>query len=260
MHDKAIIGNIGVSELDPKLITSVLQFVPDLQTIFHDPSEKVNGTPDVVFVNADSAKDVMQWNKFSKENQYSIPIMVTSGDKQVAKAMTIQRPINFKKLVIAFKNISSTTKMAKQVDSDTSTKLKILVVDDSLPVRKFMAQKIPELISVGVDMDFAASGEEGAQKIYNAENQYDVVFLDVIMPGVDGYKVCKWIKNKYSCNVIMLTSKSSPFDKVRGTMSGCDAYLTKPPNEDNLKKVLQKSVKSAVQRAQYEAKKQANSM
>jgi two-component system, cell cycle response regulator len=63
------------------------------------------------------------------------------------------------------------------------------------------------------------------------------VFLDVIMPGIDGYQVCKLIKSKRAANktaVIMLTSKGSPFDRIRGAMAGCDAYLTKPVDEDKL--------------------------
>lgn len=57
------------------------------------------------------------------------------------------------------------------------------------------------------------------------------------MPGVDGYQVCKLIKSKRAASktaVIMLTSKGSPFDRIRGAMAGCDAYLTKPVDEDKL--------------------------
>ena len=67
-------------------------------------------------------------------------------------------------------------------------------------------------------------------------------YLDVVMEGVDGYKVCKQIKSQHDVHIAMLTSKKSPFDKVRGTMSGCDAYVTKPPTDQRLKEEIEKSI------------------
>ena len=64
-----------------------------------------------------------------------------------------------------------------------------------------------------------------------AQNSYDIIFLDVVLPGTDGYQVCKDIRKNPGTRqtpVIMLTSKSSPFDRVRGSLVGCSAYLTKP--------------------------------
>ena len=70
---------------------------------------------------------------------------------------------------------------------------------------------------------------------------YDIIFLDVVLPGMDGYQVCKNIKRNPVIKhtpVVMLTSKSSPFDKVRGSMAGCNAYLTKPVDYDKFHHVL----------------------
>jgi twitching motility two-component system response regulator PilG len=63
------------------------------------------------------------------------------------------------------------------------------------------------------------------------------------MPGIDGYQVCKLIKSNKAAQktaVVMLTSKDSPFDKIRGSMSGCDAYLTKPVDEEKLLETISK--------------------
>jgi len=66
-----------------------------------------------------------------------------------------------------------------------------------------------------------------------------MVFLDVMMEDVNGYEVCKWIKKvKSSINVVMLTSKSSPFDRVRAKLSGCNNFISKPPKDKHLKKVI----------------------
>jgi len=62
------------------------------------------------------------------------------------------------------------------------------------------------------------------------ENNYDIIFLDIILPGIDGYEVCKAIKEG-KCKdtpVIMLTGNSSPADRIKGNLSGCDTYLIKP--------------------------------
>ena len=112
----------------------------------------------------------------------------------------------------------------------------VLVVDDSLPVRKALDMK---LTLMNYEVELASSGEQ-AMKLLQ-DNSYDSVFLDVIMPGIDGYEVCKKIKRdktKKHMPVIMLTSKSSPFDRVKGKLAGCDTYLTKPVEHDEFQKVV----------------------
>lgn len=113
-----------------------------------------------------------------------------------------------------------------------------LVVDDSMPVRK---QIELELKLLGVSADFAESGEQ-AFKLLESK-PYDIIFLDVMLPGVDGYRVCKTIKKNGTTKqtpVVMLTGKSSPFDRVRGTFAGCDTYLTKPVAHESFQKVVRK--------------------
>jgi two-component system, cell cycle response regulator len=114
----------------------------------------------------------------------------------------------------------------------------VLVVDDNLTVREFMANK---LAPFRFNVEFADSGEKAL--FMCSQRHYNCVFLDVVMPGMDGYQVCKHIKGRRTVrktNVVMLTSRSSPFDKIRGTMAGCDAYLTKPVDEDKLLGVIAK--------------------
>ena len=73
-----------------------------------------------------------------------------------------------------------------------------------------------------------------------------------MLPGIDGYKVCKEIKSdKQSKNtpVVMLTGKGSRFDKLRGTMAGASVYLTKPVEQEKLKEVIKQFLPQAVQQA-----------
>jgi twitching motility two-component system response regulator PilG len=93
----------------------------------------------------------------------------------------------------------------------------------------------------GVQVFVADSGESGLHML--SQNNIDLVFLDVMLPGADGYQICKTIKKnrqKHTVPVIMLTSKASPFDRVKGSLSGCDAYLTKPVEFRKLIEVLDK--------------------
>ncbi len=117
-----------------------------------------------------------------------------------------------------------------------ANKRAVLVVDDSLPVRQALEMK---LTLMDYQVELATNGQQAMDLI--DENYYDSIFLDVIMPGVDGYEVCKKVKrNKKTKHipVIMLTSKSSPFDKVKGKLAGCDSYLTKPVEHDEFQKIV----------------------
>ena len=115
---------------------------------------------------------------------------------------------------------------------------RVLAVDDSPLMRTFLQNKLQPY---GIQPDFAASGEEALFKI--SKQHFDMIFLDVMLPGMDGYDVCKMIKkNKDNAlmKVVMLTSKDKTFDKIRGTMAGCDGYLTKPVDEMKLRAIIER--------------------
>jgi two-component system, cell cycle response regulator len=116
----------------------------------------------------------------------------------------------------------------------------ILVVDDSDIALKFMRNRLTRF---GFHADLVNSGEDALAKMNT--KPYKFVFLDVMMEGLDGYQTCRAIKQrKYSDGkppvVVMLTSRGGTIDKIRGTLAGCDAYLTKPLNERDLIAVLAK--------------------
>jgi twitching motility two-component system response regulator PilG len=117
--------------------------------------------------------------------------------------------------------------VVNEASTDTGQTRKVLVVDDSLTVRK---QVELELQTLGVGADCAANGAE-ALALLNSDTSYDLILLDVILPDDDGYSLCKNIKRdkrRKQTPVIMLTGKGSSWDRVRGKLSGCDTYLTKP--------------------------------
>ncbi len=104
--------------------------------------------------------------------------------------------------------------------------LRALIVDDSLAVREQLRSALDRS---GILSDSAQDAVSAIAQL--AANRYDLVFLDVVMPGSDGYEVCRSIKKDIYTRgipVLMLTSRSSPFDRARGALAGCDSYLVKP--------------------------------
>jgi two-component system cell cycle response regulator len=118
----------------------------------------------------------------------------------------------------------------------------VLVVDDSLAVRAHLRSLLEQRAYSVTDAD---SVEAALHTL--TQRKFDCVLMDVMMPDVDGYEGCHQIKARLrgadSVPVVMLTSKGSPFDRIRGKMAGCDAYLTKPVDSQHLSEVLAQQVK-----------------
>jgi two-component system, cell cycle response regulator len=113
--------------------------------------------------------------------------------------------------------------------------VRVLVVDDSLPVRVQMQQALRPLVA---QIDFAADGEAGLALW--EQHHYDLVFLDVYLPGIDGYVLCEHIKDRAAdVPVVMLTSASTPADRSRSLLAGCDTYLIKPVTPGMLRDLLE---------------------
>ncbi len=110
--------------------------------------------------------------------------------------------------------------------------LKVLLIDDSNTIRRsgeiFLRQ-------AGCEVFLAEDGFDGLSKV--VEHQPDMIFIDVMMPRLDGYQACALIKNNphfKQIPVVMLTSKDTLFDRARGRLVGSDQYLIKPFNKKNI--------------------------
>jgi CheY-like chemotaxis protein len=104
--------------------------------------------------------------------------------------------------------------------------LRVLVVDDSPTVRQQLGGALEKM---GFIVELAATGTDALKRL--EVHHFDLALVDVIMPEMDGYKLTREIKKdkkRKGMPVIILTSKSSPFDLARGALAGCDSFLTKP--------------------------------
>ena len=116
-------------------------------------------------------------------------------------------------------------------DSPTSA-IKVLVIDDSNTIRRSAEMFLRQ---AGYEVLLAQDGFEALAMI--SDHRPRVIFVDIMMPRLDGYQTCALIKQNpvfKSTPVIMLSSKDGAFDRARGRLAGSDLYLTKPFTKENL--------------------------
>ncbi len=117
-------------------------------------------------------------------------------------------------------------------DSNVLDGLKVMVIDDSKTIRR-TAETL--LKKSGCEVVTATDGFEALSKIL--EHRPNIIFVDIMMPRLDGYQTCALIKNNKMFKetpVIMLSSKDGLFDRARGRIVGSEQYLTKPFTKDEL--------------------------
>lgn len=112
---------------------------------------------------------------------------------------------------------------------------KILIAEDEAHIRLLIEQSLEELEDEGVDILTASNGEEALSQILS--EQPELVFLDIMMPKLNGFEVCERISKdtpSTRVHVILLTAKGQEYDRVHGAQAGADGYMTKPFNPDEL--------------------------
>lgn len=121
----------------------------------------------------------------------------------------------------------------REVYSDGAKKImKVMVVDDSNTIRRTVETILSK---IGCTVVTAVDGYDALAKI--ADSKPDLIFIDIMMPRLDGYQTCALVKNNptfKSTPIIMLSSKDGLFDKAKGRIVGSDQYLTKPFSKDEL--------------------------
>jgi len=245
---------IGIPESERNILKNIFKL-----SLYrpHTYSFAAAGEPiQILMVDATNPEALAEWRSFkplSGEEGAPAPfvsIMVTKDPASNEQEYSIHRPFVATRVLTVLDQVASQILTAsthertigeespaadKAADAPLFT---ALVVDDSNTVRK---QVELELKLLGIWTDAAESGEDAFERL--AQKDYDIIFLDVMLPGVDGYQICKTIKRdktKKKTPVIMLTSKSSPFDRIKGALAGCDTYLTKPAKQNAFQKVVKK--------------------
>ncbi|MFT4719130.1 MAG: twitching motility two-component system response regulator PilG [Candidatus Azotimanducaceae bacterium] len=121
--------------------------------------------------------------------------------------------------------------------------IRVMVIDDSKTIRR-TAETL--LTKAGCDVTTATDGFDALAKI--ADTQPAIIFVDIMMPRLDGYQTCALIKNNNAFKktpVVMLSSKDGLFDRAKGRIVGSDQYLTKPFSKDELLSAIRDHVKAS---------------
>jgi len=111
----------------------------------------------------------------------------------------------------------------------------VLIVDDEQHIRLLIEQALEELEDDGVELLTATNGEEAVSVVEH--HHPELVFLDVMMPKLNGFDVCRTIKQDMGLSdtyVVLLTAKGQAYDREQGLAAGADLYMTKPFDPDDL--------------------------
>jgi two-component system, cell cycle response regulator len=247
-----LVGALGLLEHEISLIKSMLRHANDKHPDRYEWVDDLHGAH-VAMVCTDNEDSMAAWREICLTQPAPVMLNITPRVvNDTPSEYTVARPLSPVKMVALLDKIYR-EKFEKLLEKKifqgdvTGSQFKFspggeplakraLVVDDSPTVRKQLEQ---ELGSMHIQVDMAETGEQCLEMI--GVVTYDVIFLDVVLPGADGYDVCKKIRrNQQTKNtpVIMLTSKTSSFDRVRGAVAGCSSYLTKPVDYEKFHKVL----------------------
>lgn len=125
---------------------------------------------------------------------------------------------------------------------------KVLVVDDEKSIVKGIKFSLEQ---DDMQVDVAYDGEEGFNMA--KENKYDIILLDIMLPGITGLEICQMIREFSDVPIIMLTAKGDDMDKILGLEYGADDYITKPFNilevKARIKAILRRNTKTATETA-----------
>lgn len=264
MGDKKIfaVAMLGITDHERNILKSIFklsQYRDNTYTLIpiSEPSQ-------ILIVDADDPDAVAKWNMLFGGATGKIPASSSSGAPLPISTIMVTKdkimddfPFHVRRPFVTTHVLSILDQVAAKIVSVSQDYISqqplpmasikdplmptALVVDDSSTVRKQIEM---ELKPFNIQVDAVESGEQAFKLL--AHKIYDMIFLDVILPGIDGYQICKIIKKDKAMKktpVIMLTSKSSPFDWVKGSLAGCDTYLTKPAKQEAFQKVVKKYLK-----------------
>jgi twitching motility two-component system response regulator PilG len=256
------VAMVGLRDFDQRLLSGIFKLSMSRNRSYYQIDLNYQDPPDIIMLGADDELAMARYGSsfLDSEGKPSIPTILLSRNTpenihfyrlsipcrapyvlRVLDEITIKE-LNFvPELTIGGDTQDDTFdgKVIHQISAEEATERpggKVLVIDDSPVVRKQIEMQLNLL---NVTADTAEDGISALQMI--KDNKYRAIFLDVVMPGMDGYKVCRTIKKSPEWRevpVIMLTGKSSPFDRVKGKLAGCNSYLTKPVEREAFEKTV----------------------
>lgn len=223
----------GFKPLEQQLLNGVVKLSHRRQPRLELVGAADGETADVVMIDAHDPQ-VMKWagNQAWLERK---AVIWVDGNAAPSGHIVVKRPVQWPMLLVLLLRAMEQGPQKITDAPATAVNRSVLVVDDSLAVRAYLRSLLE---SRGFAVTDADSGEAGVQAAATA--LHACILMDVMMPGIDGFEACRLIKTSHANApaIVMLTGQVSPFNRIRGKMAGCDAYLTKPVDPDQLYEVL----------------------
>ena len=262
---KLLIGAFGLSDYELRLVRSVLSLtmVHTRTYSFALYDSASTCPPDIVIVDPNNEQAKLALQELTRHDKTHEPfvIFISNTPQAGQDKYHLLRPLAPTKMLALLDHVASefanflpsTAAVIAPIPTEIRTLTKpapvqqlfrALIVDDS-PTARIKIEI--ELRAMNIMADSAQTGEEALKML--TKKSYDLIFLDIILPGADGYEVCKLIRRNQETKripVIMLTSKSSPFDRIRGSLAGCSWYLTKPVEHNKFHEVIDKCLTDGV--------------
>jgi two-component system cell cycle response regulator len=223
----------GFKPIERQLLNGVVKLSHRREPRLELVSEADGETADVVMIDT-SDPQAVEWAASQAWLERKAVIWVDASTASSGH-IVVKRPIQWPTLLVLLLRAMEEGPQ-KIIDAPAAAvNRSVLVVDDSLAVRAYLRSLLE---SRGFAVTDADSGEAGIEAA--AAAPHACILMDVMMPGIDGFEACRRIKASQASApaVVMLTGQVSPFNRIRGKMAGCDAYLTKPVDPDQLHEVL----------------------
>jgi two-component system cell cycle response regulator len=258
-----LVMTFGLPDFERQILDRILRLSSTRPRTYELAENGSARDADIVLVDAATPSALEKWRKALSEGTNIRTVYVTN-DPQHESSPSLSRPFLAKRVLTVLDDLFTDggqdtaeragKREAPQADAVAQTGVtrqgrggatyRALVVDDSRIIRTQVGGALQD---ANIEVAYADDGEKALEMV--ADESFDIIFLDVVMPGMDGYEVCKTIKRdkaRRHIAVVMLTSQSSPFDKIKGKFSGCDAYLTKPVRRDEFQRTLDKHLIQAL--------------
>lgn len=265
MQDKFNIGIFGLHGDEISALRHVVELHNERTWIYTlVESKEKRRFAEIFLVDLDSAVAQLEWKLIEqmRPDAKMFAIFISAKEKKLEKEISFfSRPIRISHLLKEIDNILihklnyvppiaedtfiQRVEFNVEQTSDEVTltgtmfKYRALVIDDSESVQTLMNVSLRAFL---IKPDITDNGEEALKWL--KENKYHIIFVDIMLPGrLDGYEICKKIKKQNhgkEIPVVILSSKQSALDKVKGTLSGANSYLTKPLAQNELETVLKK--------------------
>jgi two-component system cell cycle response regulator len=236
---------LGFTGFERQLLSTIVNLSKRRQPQLRLVDAAFGESADVVMIDA-ADDDAMKWASRQHWLKQKAVIWVDARNMPDTHRHTaIQRPVQWPALPIMLARVLEQDSKKKTSVLPTSGSNSVMIVDDSIAIRA-------QLRSLLEPHGLTVTEFDNAEAAINAASTslFGCILMDVVMPGMDGYEACRRIKAKkffdHSSNVVMLTSKTSPFDHIMGKMAGCDAYLSKPIDPKQLYEVVSRYVAKPV--------------